>query len=137
MHYYKEYGGISYWVGDGFCDDINNNEACDYDDGDCCGLAMKKNFCIKCICKGKSNSSKLIKVIESILIFLQYSCAKMIRIVMEMVTARLANVNAQIIMSMQKTAPIMDVSTCCKPLCLILLSNCILIYCTEEGFQSR
>ena len=56
IHCYKDYGGISYWVGDGFCDDINNNEACDYDDGDCCGLSMKKNFCVKCICKGKSNS---------------------------------------------------------------------------------
>ena len=56
MHCYKDYGGISYWVGDGFCDDINNNEACDYDDGDCCGLSMKKNFCVKCVCKGKSNS---------------------------------------------------------------------------------
>ena len=56
MHLYKDYGGISYWVGDGFCDDINNNEACGYDDGDCCGLSMKKNFCVKCICKGKSNS---------------------------------------------------------------------------------
>ena len=56
MHLYKDYGGISYWVGDGFCDDINNNKACDYDDGDCCGLSMKKNFCVKCICKGKSNS---------------------------------------------------------------------------------
>ena len=54
---YKEYGGISFWVGDGFCDDINNNEACGYDDGDCCGLSsMKKNFCVKCICKGISNS---------------------------------------------------------------------------------
>ena len=53
---YKDYGGISYWVGDGFCDDINNNEACDYDNGDCCGLSMKKNFCVKCICKGKSNT---------------------------------------------------------------------------------
>ncbi len=52
MHFYKDYGGISYWVGDGFCDDINNNEACDYDDGDCCGLSMKKNFCVQCICKG-------------------------------------------------------------------------------------
>ena len=52
MHLYKDYGGISYWVGDGFCDDINNNEACGYDDGDCCGLSMKKNFCVKCICKG-------------------------------------------------------------------------------------
>ena len=58
MHLYKENGGISYWVGDGFCDDINNNEACDYDDGDCCGLSMKKNFCVKCICKGKSKKVK-------------------------------------------------------------------------------
>ena len=61
MHCYKDYGGISYWVGDGFCDDINNNEACGYDDGDCCGLSMKKNFCVKCICKGKSRSFKIVK----------------------------------------------------------------------------
>ena len=54
MHCYKDYGGISYWVGDGFCDDINNNEACDYDDGDCCGSSsVRKNFCVQCICKGK------------------------------------------------------------------------------------
>ena len=56
MHFYQDYGGIIYWVGDGFCDDINNNEACGYDDGDCCGdSSMKKNFCVHCICKGKSN----------------------------------------------------------------------------------
>ena len=65
----KDYGGISYWVGDGFCDDVNNNEACDYDDGDCCGLSMKKNFCVKCICIGKSNSFKLMKGINSIIVF--------------------------------------------------------------------
>ena len=47
-------GGASSWIGDGFCDDMNNNEACDYDDGDCCGLSPRKNFCIDCICKGKS-----------------------------------------------------------------------------------
>ena len=69
MYCYKDYGGISYWVGDGFCDDINNNEACSYDDGDCCGLSMKKNFCVQCICKGKSNSFEMMKEIESIIIF--------------------------------------------------------------------
>ena len=111
MHFYKDYGGISYWVGDGFCDDINNNEACDYDDGDCCGLSMKKNFCVQCICKGKSNSFKMMKEIESIINFPQYLRAKMIRIVMEMVTAMPVNVNAQLIMSMHKIARIMDVST--------------------------
>ena len=112
MYFYKDYGGISYWVGDGFCDDINNNEACDYDDGDCCGLSsVKKNFCVQCICKGKPNSFKMMKETESIIIFPQYLRAKMIRIVMEMVTAMPINVNAQQIMSMHKIAPIMDVST--------------------------
>ena len=24
------------WKGDGFCDDENNNEGCEYDGGDCC-----------------------------------------------------------------------------------------------------
>ena len=69
MHCYKDYGGTSYWVGDGFCDDINNNVAFDYDYGDCCGLSMKKNFCVDCTCKGKSKSSKLAKEINSIIIF--------------------------------------------------------------------
>ena len=111
MHCYKDYGGISYWVGDGFCDDINNNEACDYDNGDCCGLSMKKNFCVQCICKGKSNSFTMMKEIELIIVFLQFLHAKMIRIVMEMVTAMPVSVNAQLIMSTHKIARIMDVST--------------------------
>ena len=116
MHTYKDYGGISYWVGDGFCDDINNNEACDYDDGDCCGLSMKNNFCVECICKGKSNNFLLMNGIDSIYGFPQYLHAKPIRIVMEMVTAmqmvaEAVNVNAQLIMSMHKIARIMDVST--------------------------
>ena len=46
-------GGRSEWIGDDFCDDINNNEKCIYDDGDCCGLSAQKNFCFKCTCKGK------------------------------------------------------------------------------------
>ena len=75
MNCCKDYGGISYWVGDGFCDDVNNNEACDYDDGDCCGLSMKKNFCVKCICIGNSNSFKLMKEINSIIFFsLVFTC---------------------------------------------------------------
>ena len=24
------------WLGDGYCDDENNNDVCNYDDGDCC-----------------------------------------------------------------------------------------------------
>ena len=46
-----EYGGVANWVRDGFCDDSNNNEACTFDGGDCCGLSIKKNFCVNCACK--------------------------------------------------------------------------------------
>ena len=60
MNCNKGYGGIMYWVGDGFCDDINNNEACGYDNGDCCGLSMEKNFCVECTCKGKSYRIRLL-----------------------------------------------------------------------------
>ena len=42
---------------------------------------------------------------------------------MEMVTAMPENANAYLIMSMPRIAPIMDVSTCSKRLCLFLLLN--------------
>ena len=89
MHCYKDYGGTSYWVGDGFCDDrnnneacdgdddIDNNEACDGDDGDCCGLSMKKNFCVNCICKGKLNQiacNQWKKLNQSYFFFLVFTC---------------------------------------------------------------
>ena len=41
------------WIGDGFCDDINNDKDSDYDAGDCCGLSKKTNFCLNCTCIGK------------------------------------------------------------------------------------
>ena len=61
------------------------------------------------------------KEIESIIIFIQYLLAKPMRIAMEMVTAMLVSVNAQLIMNMHKIARIMDVSTYSKPLCFFLL----------------
>jgi hypothetical protein len=61
------------------------------------------------------------KEIESIIIFPQYLRAKLMRIVMETVTAMPVNVNATLIMSMQKIVRIMDVSTYSKPLCFFLL----------------
>ena len=33
---------------------MNNNEACNYDGGDCCGVSIAKHFCVKCECKRKS-----------------------------------------------------------------------------------
>ena len=41
------------WVGDGFCDDANNFEECNYDGGDCCGINVQKNFCVNCTCTGR------------------------------------------------------------------------------------
>ena len=48
------YGGKPEWIDDGYCDDINNNEGCEYDGGDCCGVYMNKRFCIECECIRKS-----------------------------------------------------------------------------------
>ena len=43
-------GGKIEWINDGLCDDMNNNEACNYDDGDCCGVYVKRNYCLQCEC---------------------------------------------------------------------------------------
>ena len=32
----EECSGVIIWINDGFCDDQNNNESCDFDGGDCC-----------------------------------------------------------------------------------------------------
>ena len=45
-------GGKALWIGDGFCNDENNIEDCNYDGGDCCGISVKKNFCVNCTCTG-------------------------------------------------------------------------------------
>ena len=38
------------WVGDGYCDDLTNNEACNFDGGDCCGLNVNRQYCMICQC---------------------------------------------------------------------------------------
>ena len=42
------------WKGDGYCDDINNFVACEFDGGDCCGRVNKK-YCIICECLESNN----------------------------------------------------------------------------------
>ena len=45
--------GASNFVGDGFCDDGNNNCGCDWDKGDCCGKSGKAkqfDYCDDCAC---------------------------------------------------------------------------------------
>ena len=39
------------WIGDNFCDDVNNNAGCNYDGGDCCGDDVDTTYCIECNCK--------------------------------------------------------------------------------------
>ena len=44
-------GGCSQvWIGDGYCDDINNNLDCTYDGGDCCGSNVNTQYCTECQC---------------------------------------------------------------------------------------
>ena len=40
---------------DGYCDDVNNFAACNYDGGDCCGENVDTTFCHLCNCIGNSN----------------------------------------------------------------------------------
>ena len=51
-----ESGGEDY-IGDGYCDDANNNEGCQFDDGDCCGPEVLTDYCDECICHETSFSS--------------------------------------------------------------------------------
>ena len=43
--------------GDGYCTDVNNNEACFFDGGDCCGSNVNTDWCNVCQCleEGKCN----------------------------------------------------------------------------------
>ena len=67
----SEIGGQSDWIGDGFCDDINNNAMCTFqwvigpgtglplwDGGDCCGSEAKLNYCTYCTCNGELKINK-------------------------------------------------------------------------------
>ena len=64
-------GGQSDWIGDGFCDDVNNNAKCVlpgvigpgtglplWDGGDCCGSEVKINYCTYCTCNGELKINK-------------------------------------------------------------------------------
>jgi hypothetical protein len=38
------------WIGDGSCDDATNNEACQFDGGDCCLDDIVLTYCTICLC---------------------------------------------------------------------------------------
>jgi len=43
---------IDQWIEDGYCDDENNNAACQFDGGDCCANTMENwnMYCSECAC---------------------------------------------------------------------------------------
>ena len=45
------------WVGDGYCDDVTNNMACNYDSGDCCLDPVNTQYCSECQCIDDSGST--------------------------------------------------------------------------------
>ena len=49
--------GSPWWKGDNFCDDENNNAACDWDGGDCCGPNVVTYYCSECQCLDPSFAS--------------------------------------------------------------------------------
>ena len=46
------------WIGDGYCDDVTNNQYCNYDGGDCCGSAINTQYCSECQCLNWLGSNK-------------------------------------------------------------------------------
>merc|ERR1711934_559363 len=50
--------GLPQYKGDGNCDDENNNKACAYDGGDCCGAKVKKDYCKVCKCLDPNGNKK-------------------------------------------------------------------------------
>ena len=53
MYILVKAGGKEAWISDGLCDDINNNLLCQHDGGDCCGVNVRKQYCINCECTSK------------------------------------------------------------------------------------
>ena len=48
-----EAGGEESWISDDSCDDVNNNQFCNFDGGDCCGANVIKQYCTACDCLSK------------------------------------------------------------------------------------
>ena len=42
--------GCNEYIGDGYCDDVNNNLDCTYDGGDCCLDYVYEDYCDECLC---------------------------------------------------------------------------------------
>ena len=47
---------LPHYQGDNYCDDENNNLACNYDGGDCCGSNANTEYCTECLCLDENNA---------------------------------------------------------------------------------
>ena len=103
------------WIDDGFCDDANNIEDCNYDGGDCCGISVQKNFCVNCTCTGRCKLTLSIgyfAFLEFHVLFNQQInlIVTLMLLVMVMDFVVKADVCAHLNIITKKTAPFMDVS---------------------------
>ena len=57
--------GIEHWIGDNYCDDENNNAACQFDGGDCCNNSMS-NWDWYCTVSKKMDASYAVTIIMPI-----------------------------------------------------------------------
>ena len=48
--FFLECTGVVSWIGNGYCDDENNNKECNYDGDDCCGELVNTEHCTFCEC---------------------------------------------------------------------------------------
>ena len=48
--FFLECAGTVSRIGNGYCDDENNNRECDYDGDDCCGELVNTEHCTFCEC---------------------------------------------------------------------------------------
>ena len=49
------------YIGDGYCDDGNNKLECNFDQGDCCGHKVNKDYCKECTCYENPTGKKIVE----------------------------------------------------------------------------
>ena len=70
---------MPFYAGDGYCDDLNNIDSCNFDGGDCCLEIVITDYCTECICyEGTSvnTTTSITTTITSIVITSNYKYQK-------------------------------------------------------------
>ena len=56
---------VPQYIGDGYCDDENNNDDCNFDGGDCCKPNVNTQYCTECICYANINCDGPLDLIDN------------------------------------------------------------------------